>query len=434
MIVLSLFDGMGCGLEALKRAGLPVTKYYASEVDKYSIKVAKSNHPEIIHLGDVNNWRDWNIEKPDLIMGGSPCQGFSFAGKQLAFSDPRSQLFFVMMAIIDHYKPNYRFLENVRMKKDFLNIITDFMGLEPQLINSALVSAQNRHRYYWYNWDAPEPEDRGILLKDIVHENAMVDRDKSRAIIGSIGRTTPREYFEKNQGQMVYEIPTFNTHPSGRGANGVVTPLTKKKSKTVTTNKGEGHKTAIPLNEYIVPFDKSLKILDKEVAKGKIGYFGKDNQSNRVYYIHDKAITLCGNGGGGCVNMGQYFFGSTYQVPRGKNKGGFKEQPDKHASLTSQSFDQNNYILGCLTPDRINKRQNGQRFNNGQKFYTLTPRDQHGILLEGYIRKLTPMECEILQTLKMGYTEGVSNTQRYKMLGNGWTVEVIAHILRYMFK
>lgn len=149
------------------------------------------------------------------------------------------------------------------------------------------------------------------------------------------------------------------------------------------------------LGKYIVPFDKSLQILDKEVQKGKIGYFRKDSQANRVYSIHGKAVTLCGEAGGGAAKMGQYLF-------------------------------------GCLTPDGIEKRQNGQRFNEGNKFYTLTAQDRHGVLIDGYIRKLTPVECERLQTLPDNYTDapGVTDAQRYKCLGNGWTVDVIAHILK----
>lgn len=113
--------------------------------------------------------------------------------------------------------------------------------------------------------------------------------------------------------------------------------------------------------------------------------------ANRVYYIHDKAVTLCGEAGGGAAKMGQYLF-------------------------------------GCITPDRIEKRQNGQRFNDGKKFYTLTAQDKHGVLIEGYIRKLTPIECERLQNVPDNYTNQVSNSQRYKMLGNGWTIDVISHI------
>jgi site-specific DNA-cytosine methylase len=197
-------------------------------------------------------------------------------------------------------------------------------------INSNLVSAQNRKRLYWYNWNnwnIIKPRDKGIFLKDIVHEheNSITDTEK--------------------------------------------------------------------LNDYIVPFDKTLKILDKEIEKGKIGYFRKDSQANRVYYIHNKAVTLCGEAGGGAAKMGQYLF-------------------------------------GCITPDRLNKHQNGQRFNNGKKFYTLTAQDEHGILIEGYIRKLTPIECERLQTLPDNYTKGISNTQRYKCLGNCWTVDVIVALLK----
>jgi len=197
------------------------------------------------------------------------------------------------------------------------------LGVQPVEINSALVSAQNRRRLYWCNWDVEQPEDKGIMLKDIVHENKQ---------------------------------ECFN------------------------------------LQEFIVPFDKTLQILDKEVQRGKVGFFRKDSQANRVYYIHDKAVTLCGEAGGGAAKMGQYLF-------------------------------------GCMTPDRVNKLQNGQRFSEGKKFYTLTAQDRHGILIEGYIRKLTPTECERLQTYQDGYTEGISNTQRYKALGNSFTVEVIAHIL-----
>ena len=171
-------------------------------------------------------------------------------------------------------------------------------------------------------------------------------------------------------------------------------PERKAHCLTANLNKGVPYNCFFEiLYEYIVPFDKTLQILDKEVQRGKVGYFRKDSQANRVYYIHDKAVTLCGEAGGGAAKMGQYLF-------------------------------------GCITPDRIEKRQNGQRFNDGKKFYTLTAQDKHGVLIEGYIRKLTPIECERLQTVPDNYTTGASNSQRYKMLGNGWTVDVIAHIFK----
>ena len=156
MIVLSLFDGMSCGQIALKELGCAV-KYYASEIDKYAIKQTQLNFPNTIQLGDVNNWMGWNLDwsSIDLVLAGSPCQGFSFAGKQLAFDDPRSKLFFVFVEILNHIKKfnqDVKFLlENVNMKKSHLRVISEYVGVFPVNINSNLVSAQNRDRWYWTN-------------------------------------------------------------------------------------------------------------------------------------------------------------------------------------------------------------------------------------------------------------------------------------------
>ena len=369
--VLSLFDGICSGRVALQRAGIPVNKYYASEIDKYAIMITQNNFPDTIQLGDVTKWEDWDIDwsSIDLLIGGNPCVSWSVAGKQLGTEDPRGQLLFDYVNILHHiqkHNPNVKFLvENVKMKQEFQDIFSDMLGVQPVEINSALLSAQNRKRLYWTNWEFGQPEDKHIMLKDIVHEYSKVDRDKSLCLDANYYKGgNLKQYYEKHRRQLAFEW----------------------------------------LNEYIVPFDKTLQILDKEVERGKVGYFGKDSQANRVYYIHDKAVTLCGSAGGGAAKMGQYLF-------------------------------------GCLTPDRVNKRQNGQRFNEGDKFYTLTAQDKHGVLVEGYIRKLTPVECERLQTLEDGFTANgidqktgkvvpISNTQRYKALGNGWTVDVIAHILK----
>lgn len=301
--VLSLFNGISCGRVALDRADIEFKNYYSSEIDKYAIKVSDNNYPDIIQLGDVTKWQEWNIDwsSIDLILAGSPCQGFSFAGKQLAFDDPRSQLFFVFVNILNHVKslnPNVKFLlENVRMKKEHIQVINECLGVEPTLINSALVSAQNRQRLYWANWKITQPEDKGIYLKDIDHENTYCDREKSYCIDANYAKgTTIEQYLTKSRRQIVFN-----------------------------------------LESYIVPFDKTLKILEAEIIKGKVGYFRSDSQANRVYSIHGKAVTLCGEAGGGAAKMGQYLF-------------------------------------GCITPDRVDKRQNGQRFNDGKKFYTLTPR------------------------------------------------------------
>src|SRR5574344_2950107 len=167
MNVLSLFDGISCGQLALQKAGIRVDKYFASEIDKYAIKVTQENFPDTVQLGDVTQWRTWELPKIDLLIGGSPCQGFSFAGKQLNFSDPRSKLFFEYVKVLQKTKPKYFLLENVKMKQECQDVISRYLGVEPIEINSSLVSAQNRKRLYWTNIpNVTQPEDKCILLLD----------------------------------------------------------------------------------------------------------------------------------------------------------------------------------------------------------------------------------------------------------------------------
>ncbi|MES2395856.1 MAG: DNA cytosine methyltransferase [Bacteroidota bacterium] len=175
MNVLSLFDGMSCGRIALERAGVKVSSYYASEIDKDPIKISNRNYSDIIQLGNIENWKSWIIDwnKIDLLIGGSPCQGFSFAGKQLNFLDQRSRLFFIYVDILNHIKkqnPNVKFLlENVVMRKQYSDIITEYIGTQSILINSNLVSAQNRKRLYWTNIvGVTIPENTNTLLSDIL--------------------------------------------------------------------------------------------------------------------------------------------------------------------------------------------------------------------------------------------------------------------------
>jgi DNA (cytosine-5)-methyltransferase 3A len=167
---------MSCGQIALDKLGIPVNKYFAAEIDKYAIQVAKRNYPDMVHLGDVKNVETrGEYDKPELI-GGSPCQGFSFAGKQLNFDDPRSQLFFEYVRLLKALKPKYFLLENVKMKKESMDIITEYLGVEPVEINSNLVSAQNRKRLYWTNIPMDGlPKDKGILLKDILEPVEQID-------------------------------------------------------------------------------------------------------------------------------------------------------------------------------------------------------------------------------------------------------------------
>lgn len=315
--VLSLFDGMSCGRIALDRAGFEVGNYYASELDKHAIKVTQANWPETVQLGDVTKWKEWDIDWAgiDLLIGGSPCQGFSFAGKQLAFDDPRSKLFFVYVDILNHIRslnPDVKFLlENVKMKKECLAVITEQLGVEPVFINSALVSAQNRQRYYWANWDFGQPEDKGIVLADII-ESGVVDRDKSWCIDANYCKGgNLKSYFEKHRRQLVFELSKINP-----------------------------------------------RCLD---------------------------VTINENG---------------IRPHRGdKRKSGISE-------------------LGRML------------LTDGKKSYAFTTSHMPKLVDQLGYRKLTPVECERLQTVPAGYTAHVSSTHRYKMLGNGWTVDVIAHILR----
>ena len=190
MKILSLFDWMACWYEALVRAWIKIDKYYASEIDKYAIQIATKNHPDIIEIWDVtkvrystpdfDNWweylcnESWIVwEWPiDLLIWGSPCQWFSVAGKQLAFDDPRSKLFFEFVRLKEEIKPKYFLLENVKMRKERIDIISWYLWVQPIEINSALVSAQSRKRLYWTNIpNVRQPENKWLILKDILQEN-----------------------------------------------------------------------------------------------------------------------------------------------------------------------------------------------------------------------------------------------------------------------
>lgn len=167
--VLSLFDGISCGQIALERAGIEVENYFASEIDKYAIQVTQNNYPNTKQLGSVINIKAKDLPKIDLLIGGSPCQGFSFAGKQLNFDDPRSKLFFEFVRLKNDVNPTYWLLENNKMKKEYQDIISNYLGVEPIKINSSLVSAQNRERLYWTNIpNVTQPKDKKIMLSDIV--------------------------------------------------------------------------------------------------------------------------------------------------------------------------------------------------------------------------------------------------------------------------
>ena len=322
MNVLSLFDGMSCGQIALNKLGIGINNYYAAEIDKFAIEITQKNYPDTIQLGDVTKWEEWDIDwsSIDLVSGGFPCQAWSIAGKQQGDRDPRGMLFWTMLDIIKKVRDNnpdaYFLMENVKMKKEFEDYITSHtkaaLGrVEKHLINSSLVSAQSRQRYYWTNIpNIVQPEDKGIVLKDIL-EDGFVDRDKSHCVDANYFKGgNLKSYFEKNRRQLVFKIPN---------------PELLRK----TPNYWQ--------------FDRSGK--------------GYSSQQDRVRRTDVPSNTLSAG----------------------------------HSSIP-----------------------------------------QIWVNCPHTFRKLTPIECERLQTVPDGYTEGVSNSQRYKMLGNGWTVDVIKHIYKFM--
>lgn len=335
--VLSLFGGIETGLIALKELGIEIDNYYSSEIDKYASSVARFNHPEIIEFGDISNYANWKLPKIDLIFAGPPCQGFSIAGKGLDWDDPRSQLFFTAIEILWEYKPKYFLFENVAsMKKDIVKEIDELMEVDSVKINSALVSAQNRKRNYWCNWDVEQPEDKGILLKDII-EGGFVDRDKSLTMTATY-RFSPQlyEYTEQKRKQIVF-VDKSQTIPA---------TIYKENAKSMVKRNKKG---------------LLVGCIQTGLKEGRAHEIGR-----RIYSEKGKCPTLMSNNSGGTI----------------------------HRLVGEDSLD---------------------------------------------FRKLTVTECERLQTLPDGTTaQGIneqgelvkiSNTQRYKMIGNGWTKDVIKHIL-----
>jgi DNA (cytosine-5)-methyltransferase 3A len=251
MNVLSLFDGLSCGQIALNRTNIRYNKYFASEIDKHAIKVTQHNYPNTIQLGDVTQIKGFNLPQIDLIIGGSPCQGFSFAGKQLNFEDPRSKLFFEFIRLKNELQPKYFLLENVVMKQEFQNVITEFTGVQPIKINSSLVSAQNRERLYWTNIpDVTQPNNKNINLYDILED------------IGVDG-----EYFDKTK---LNKATILGRRLDSRGKRmdyDKTIPITqclevratnRDKSNCLTTVAKDNVLTTLPIGRHVDAFKKNL--------------------------------------------------------------------------------------------------------------------------------------------------------------------------------
>ena len=447
MNVLSLFDGMSCGRIALDRLGIEVDNYYASEIDKYAIAVAKENYPDTIHVGDITQLDPKDFQDIDLVLAGSPCQGFSFAGKQLAFDDPRSALFFEFIRLLKAIKPKYFLLENVRMKQQYIDVITqqvsecypDHEGndlfdskIEPILINSALLSAQSRQRLYWTNIPhVKQPEDLGIVLKDILEDEVEEHY--------LAGKNLLENYQGGNQLNPNYKSQANTIHD-------------KNKKSGVICAGTHGY-----ANGYV-------ETKPKQVGKVKDG-----GQGNRIYSTDGKSSTLSAQSGGTAGNGNTLIETKPKQVgiasdinghdilkrvysPEGKSPtlntmgGGNREpkvavenrivvDPERKRLIIAEANEKGYTIIedgDCFDINYPNsKTRRGRKMK--YKCNALTPSAQEYMHFKDLTwRKLTPLECERLQTVPDNYTASVSNTQRYKMLGNGWTVEVICHILKNM--
>jgi DNA (cytosine-5)-methyltransferase 3A len=284
MNVLSLFDGMSCARIALKELGIKVDKYFASEIDKYAIAQTRLNFPDTIQLGDVTQVDGYALPKIDLLVGGSPCQGFSFAGKQLNFKDPRSKLFFEYVRILKELRaknPNIKFmLENVRMRKEYEMVITNELGLFPVYINSSLVSAQNRIRLYWTNirtrteglfsevyTDIPQPKDKGLLLKDILETEVDTKYYLSEKVINNMLQHLQRQK-EKGNGGFI-----------------------EGKAQTLTANAWEQ-------NNLVVERNGVRQLNQSKESAGQQPY-----QQNRIYDTEGKSPALMHGHAGNTINV-----------------------------------------------------------------------------------------------------------------------------------
>ncbi len=363
MKILSLFDGISIARQAITNCGIDIEKYYASEIDKYAIQIAQKNFPDTIQVGNVVDIKGEDFKDIDLIIGGSPCQDLSIAKKNReGLNGARSGLFYEYVRILKEVKPKYFILENVNsMPKEAKETITkELFGIEPIMINAALVSAQNRKRLFWIGklvGDTYEqvkielPEDEGILLKDILEES--VD-EKYYVKLSS-------RYQQKNIDKGIGYNP-YSDSPVNEKARALNTGCGRATTKNATTI--------------------------------RVGQLNQGGQGDRIYSPDGKSVNLSANGGGRGAKTGLY----AIQV---KNQG--KE------------------IVKELNKAGALRARDWKGFDNY---------GSNAVMSDCKIRKLTPIECERLQSLPDNYTEGVSNTQRYKALGNGFNCKVIEHIIK----
>ena len=403
MNILTLFNGIGGLPLSCERADIKVDKCYYSEIDKFANKVMEHHYPDAIALGDVTKWREWDIDwaSIDIVGAGFPCQSWSVAGQQLGDKDERGMLFWTTLEIIKHvlyFNPKAKFLmENVKMKKDFEEYITHHttqaLGyVEKTLINSALVSAQNRNRYYWTNFEVTQPDDKGILLKDILEDSALLlyknlSDDIQNGLVSSeqrldgISQTLSRALKNgKNPNEKSNSLTACSY--KGMGTNGMTNVLVQGGAIRGRYNEDGTISQRLELNG--MEKTNTLTTVQKDnVVVRPASIVGRrlNERGVRDDYNKDVAITQC------------------LQV---------KHKNDKTGCLTTVDKDN---VLSIERPGRY-----PDIYNRCDISY----------------RKLTPLECERLQTLPDNWTSILSNTQRYKSVGNGWTIDVIAHILKHI--
>lgn len=404
MNILSLFDGMSCGMLAMLKAGIQVDNYYAYEIDKYAIQTATYNFPQIQECGDVFKGDYTQYEGIDYLIGGSVCTYWSIAQspdkRETTASGIGWELFSQYVRALHEAKPKFFIYENNKsMSKEIRKAITETFGFEDICINSARVSAQNRHRLYWVGKrnadgtyskvDVEQPEDRGILLRDVL--DGVTDREKGRAVIGSTGRTTEREYFKKFQGNMAYE--PVNTTIDGK-AQCLRTTCYKDGIRNIAGN----------------IIDRKTGVAEPVCIASRGRYSDTDSRTNKTdapTYQHyeartdGKTTTLCAEGGGMGAKTGLYAIPIEFDG----------DIPVKAISAA----DGKTYTVYEVKDGNITIKS---------KTYPIK-------LVDGYyiIRKLTVSECKRLQTVPEWYEFPVSDTQSYKMLGNGWSVDVIVHLI-----
>ena len=512
--VLSIFDGLSGGRIALEKAGIPVDRYFSSEIDKYAIKIADKNYPEDIphRLGSVLDLTEEQLlgmPKIDLLIGGSPCQGFSVSGKMKGSAtacgidvvtleqylklksegfefDGQSYLFWEYMRVLHILKPKYFFLENVRVTKKWLPMFNAALGVEPIMANSALISAQNRVRFYWTNIPGFKmPEDRGILLKDVIESDLasekMTTKGKSYCLTARYSGAVAWNSIEKKQRTMIMVEPEEDSQVlCGASRGRYLVDGVRQDGKMLTAGKtaqylevrGAGKTTCLTTvqkDNYLTSAQESGRFLledCKEVVTKpiKVGEVNKGSQGDRIYSADGKSITLTAQSGGTAGS------GNMLLEERPCELRDYKEESLCHHSATALDISGNESIKRVYSATgkspALTTMQGGHRqpkvllvpeatkkgfteVEDGDCFDLAVPnsktrrgrnmKDKSNCLMTSNqfmryehptYRKLTPLECERLQCLPDGYTEGVSNSQRYKMVGNGWTIDMIVEFFK----